>query len=159
MAATVSQVSFNERVRVWKFVITHDSSVLWFPSCNHPGGSRQMCIFQQIYIHSGKKKGPINGTALTFFPSHPKLFPNLDSLLSALLFPSDVPKVHLCSENKSALNVLTFISPAGTSGMQMNGITTEWKTDQITTGVSVNKLGFQENPEQHVSEKKPFISS
>lgn len=44
LVAAVSQVSFNERVRVWKFVITHDSSVLWFPNCTHPGGSRQMCI-------------------------------------------------------------------------------------------------------------------
>lgn len=44
MNATVSQGFFNERVHVWKLVITHDSSVLWFPGCTRPGGSHQPCV-------------------------------------------------------------------------------------------------------------------
>lgn len=44
VSATVSEGFCNERVHVWRFVITHDSSVLWFPGCPRPGGSRQPCV-------------------------------------------------------------------------------------------------------------------
>lgn len=44
VSATVSQGFFNERVHVWKFVITHNSSVLRFPGCTRPGGSRPPCV-------------------------------------------------------------------------------------------------------------------
>lgn len=96
----VSQVSFNERVRVWKFVIIHDSSVLWFPSCTHRGGSLQMCVplyFPAKSTSTHKKKGAAPNIKPSF-----SLIPNffqISTLLSALIFPSDVPKLRLCSEN------------------------------------------------------------
>lgn len=42
----------NDRVHVWKFAITHDSSLLWFPRCNCPGESCHPCVslFSTKYI-------------------------------------------------------------------------------------------------------------
>lgn len=104
--ATVSQGFFNERVHVWEFVITHDSSVLWSPGGSRPGESRQPCVslYFPANICSLKKKWANKRGSTELWPhfsSHPKCvnaFPK--SWFFALIctyFPSDLPKLNQTS--------------------------------------------------------------